>query len=69
MQYVAIEAKLKNVPERCLDEVDAFIDYLLFREERDGRLPERVDSRRYFGSVKSFGDGLTTQRQMRSEWD
>jgi hypothetical protein len=69
MQYLAIEAKLRNVPIHCLDELDSFIDYLIFREEQADRQSRQADAFRYFGSVKSFGDGLKTQRQMRDEWN
>ena len=68
--YTAIERKLREVPEDCLDEISAFIDFTLYRRfAAEQKRTGGGDLSRYFGSLNRMGDGLTIQRQIRDEWN
>ena len=68
MSYAAVEQKLRDLPEDCMDDIAEYIDFLLFRRRKGmGREADR-DLSGYFGAVKTLGDGLTAQRRMRDEW-
>ena len=69
MQYNVIEQKMRSLPDNCLEALDSFVDYLLFREKQSGRTRVLTPASKFFGSVKTLGDGLRAQRQMRDEWD
>ena len=69
MSYAAVEEKLRNLPEDCLDEIAAYIDFLLFRRKQAMNLDKSGDLSKYFGSIKTLGDGMEVQRQMRDEWN
>ncbi|MBR1497934.1 MAG: hypothetical protein IJ617_09930 [Oscillospiraceae bacterium] len=69
MDYTAIQNKLRCVPENYLPEIDEFIDFLLFRAEQSQEAPGKPDFSKYYGSIKSLGDGLEIQRKMRDEWN
>ena len=69
MSYAAIEKKLRDLPEDCLDEIAVYIDFLLFRRNQEATQESDSDLSKYFGRIKTLGDGLEVQRQMRDEWN
>ena len=67
--YAAIENKLRNIPEEYLSEISEYLDFLIFRDNRDREPAADRNVRQFFGSVRSLGDGLEMQRQMRDAWN
>jgi hypothetical protein len=68
MSYATLEAQIKTLPEDCLEEVSRYIEFVLFKNEQKS-MEEESDLSSFFGSVKSFPDGLSFQREARNEWD
>ena len=67
MSYAAVEQKLRDLPEDCLDELAAYMDFLQFRRKRASE--ENGDFSRYFGAVRTLEDGMEMQRRLRDEWN
>ena len=73
MTYATLEKRLHSLPAGCLDEVSAYIDFLLYREgmrqAHDGVPPVTGDLASHFGAIGGFADGMDMQRAARDEWD
>ncbi len=67
MTYTALEKKIRNLPEDCLEEVSHYVEYLLYRQETGKRKETNLNG--YFGSMENLPDGLGLQRKCRDEWD
>ena len=67
MSYTLLEKQIRALPEKYLEDVSNYIEYLLYREQR-ARTESESQSSHYFGSLTSLPDGLTAQRSMRNEW-
>lgn len=65
-----IEEKLRALPPDCLEDLSAYIDFLLYRRSMAS---QRVDAQSvfgsYYGKLPSLPDGLTLQRESRDEWN
>ena len=74
MSYEALQARILSLPEKYLDEVAEYIDFLLFRYERFGdkdseERKERNDLSAFFGSMVLRSDPISIQEGMRNEWE
>ena len=69
MSYASIERKIKSVPEECLDQIEDYIEFVLFRIDQGESHTETRKLSDYFGCISSEIDGMTVQRRMRDEWD
>ena len=65
-----IEEKLRVLPSDCLEDLSAYIDFLLYRRSIES---QRGDAQpvfgSYYGKLPSLPDGLTLQRESRDEWN
>ena len=65
-----IEEKLKTLPADCLEDLSAYIDFLLYRRSvTSQRMAEQTPPGSYYGKLPSLPDGLTFQRELRDEWN
>ena len=65
-----IEEKLRVLPPDCLEDLSAYIDFLLYRRSIAlQRVDEQPVSGNYYGKLPSLPDGLTLQRESRDEWN
>ena len=65
MSYDALEKKIRQIPERYLDEVSCFVDYIIYKSNTKKDNQKESDLSKYFGSVKFDLDGLEIQKGMR----
>ena len=68
MSYVTIKDRIQSVPEEYLDEIDDYIDYVLYKVNRR-KTNAAEDTSRFFGCIAKPVDGLEVQRSLRNEWD
>ena len=66
-----IEEKLRVLPEDCLEDLSAYIDFLLYRRSVESQRGDAqpVSGSYYYGKLPSLPDGLTLQRESRDEWN
>ena len=65
-----IEEKLRVLPPDCLEDVSAYIDFLLYcRSIASQRVDAQPVSGSYYGKLPSLPDGLTLQQGSRDEWN
>lgn len=69
MTYASITKKIKSLPEECLEEIDNYIDFVLFKKKKNSKTRSNKDMEKYFGSVSIKEDGLTFQKDIRNEWN
>ena len=65
MTYSAIESQIRSLPEEYLDEVSDYIEYILFKANKNKVRSKNSSS--YFGSIGNSVDGLEFQRNIRNE--
>ncbi len=65
MSYTTLEAKIRMLPEECLEEVARYVEYIIFRLEHEDKQAQDLSS--FFGSVKSLSDGLDYQKEARND--
>ncbi len=70
MSYEAVLTQVRAVPEACLDEISNYIDYVVYRYEKQEREVSKSQGNlsKYFG-LMDLGDGLAIQKEMRDEWN
>ena len=68
MTYEAVLSQVRAAPEACLDEISRYIDYVMYRYERQKEVEKKGNLSKYFGLL-DLGDGLTIQKEMRNEWN
>ncbi len=70
MSYEAVLTQVRAVPEACLDEISSYIDYVVYRYEKQERAASKPQGKlsKYFG-LMDLGDGLAIQKEMRDEWN
>ena len=69
MSYTAIEKQIHAVPEEYLDDISEFIDYILFKINRDQKTNRKFNTSNYYGCISRPIDGMEFQRNMRDEWN
>ncbi|MBP5232366.1 MAG: hypothetical protein J6333_03060 [Planctomycetes bacterium] len=67
----AIEEKIRALPEDCLKDIAAYIDFIIYRRSlaATGKGGREGDAGRFFGKSPALPDGLTLQKEARHEWD
>mgnify|MGYP006873012928 FL=1 len=70
MSYEAVLTQVRSVPEACLDEISNYIDYVVYRYEKQAQTTpkQKGNLSKYFG-IMDLGDGLEIQKEMRDEWN
>ena len=68
MSYTVLEKQLQSLPEEYYEEVSQFVEYLLFRQEKERKNNDHSESEKFFGSIKDLPDGMMVQEAMRNEW-
>ena len=68
MIYAAVEEQIHSVPEEYLNEIAEFIDYILFKAEKN-KTENTAKTSSYFGCLKNPIDGMAFQRNVRDEWN
>lgn len=69
MSYEAVLKQVKSVPEACLDEISNYIDYVIYRYEKQETEKKKGNLSEFFGTMKIDGDPLEIQKEMRNEWN
>ncbi|WP_455160183.1 hypothetical protein [Treponema lecithinolyticum] len=69
MAYETLFEQIKSVPQEYLADIQNYVEYILYRYNKniDGTLPH--DLSKYFGSIKIYKDALALQKEMRNEWN
>ena len=79
MTYTKLEEKLRALPEECLEEVSQYVEFVLFKYEKEkknensknenSKNENSKNTYTFFGSIKSLPDGMDLQRRVRDEWN
>ena len=69
MTYASLTKKIKSLPEECLDEIDNYIDFVLFKAKKNSKTRPNKNMEKYFGAVSVKEDGLAFQKDIRDEWN
>ena len=69
MTHAFLADKIKLLPEDCLDEIDNYIDYVLFKTKNKNEQNSSNNISKYFGSISINEDGLAIQKALRDEWN
>ena len=69
MTYASLMKKIKSLPEECLDEIDNYIDFVLFKTKKNNITQSNKNIEKYFGAVSVKEDGLAFQKDIRDEWN
>ncbi len=64
MTHASLADKIKLLPEDCLDEIDNYIDYVLFKTKNKNEQNSSNNISKYFGSISIKEDGLAILRGM-----
>ena len=70
MTYTKLEEKLRALPEECLEEVSQYVEFVLFKYEKEkknenSKNENSKNTYTFFGSIKSLPDGMDLQRRVR----
>lgn len=68
MTYDTVEKQIHSVPEEYLSEIAEFIDYILFKAEKN-KIANSSKTGAYFGCLNNPIDGMEFQRNVRDEWN
>ena len=68
MTYATVEKQIHSVPEEYLSEIAEFIDYILFKAEKN-KTANASETAVFFGCLKNPIDGMEFQRNVRDEWN
>ena len=60
MSYTLLEKQIRALPEKYLEDVSDYIEYLLYREQK-AKTDSEPQTRQHFGSLTNLPDGLTAQ--------
>lgn len=69
MSYDSMVEQIKSVPQECLEEIENYIQYILYRHSIVTTTTKNKDLSKYFGSVNFRKDGLSIQKEIRNEWN
>mgnify|MGYP003552350535 FL=1 len=69
MSYDSMVEQIKSVPQECLEEIENYIQYILYRHSIASTTTKNKDLSKYFGSVNFRKDGLSIQKEIRNEWN
>ena len=68
MSYDSMVEQIKSVPQEYLEEIENYIQYILYRHSIASTTKNK-DLSKYFGSVNFPKDGLAIQKELRNEWN
>ena len=66
MTYASLAKKIKSLPEDCLDEIDNYIDFVIFKTKKNSKTGSEKNMAKFFGSVPIKEDGLAFQKDIRN---
>ena len=69
MSYDTMVEQIKAVPQECLEEIENYIQFVLYRYTLTSKTEKTKDLSQYFGSVRFKKDGLFIQKEIRNEWN
>ena len=69
MTYDTMVEQIKNVPQECLVDIENYIQFVLYRYNRNVETEKTPNLSKYFGSVKFKKDALSFQKEIRNEWN
>ena len=69
MSYDTVIGQIKALPQECLNDVENYIQFVLYRRSRNAKQNKTPNLSNYFGSVTFNKDALAIQKEMRDEWD
>ena len=68
MSYASLKQKIRLIPEKYLDEVSDFVEFLLIKTKTANDESPATDFSKFFGALKLDKDGMDIQRSLRDEW-
>ena len=69
MSYDSMVEQIKSVPQECLEEIENYIQYILYRHSIVTTTTKNKDLSKYFCSVNFPQDCLSIQKEIRNEWN
>ena len=69
MSYETMVEQIKLVPQECLEEIENYIQFVLYRNTLSVKSNTNKNLSKYFGTVNFPRDGLFIQKEMRNEWN
>ena len=69
MSYDSMVEQIKSVPQECLEEIENYIQFVLYRYALTEKNNKNKNLSKYFGAVDFNKDGLSIQKEMRNEWN
>lgn len=69
MTYDTMVELIKNVPQECLVDIENYIQFVLYRYNRNVETEKTPNLSKYFGSVNFKKDALSFQKEIRNEWN
>ena len=69
MSYDSMVEQIRAVPQECLEEIENYIQFVLYRHALSLNNSKDKNLAKYFGSVDFKKDGLSIQKEMRNEWN
>lgn len=69
MSYETMVEQIKAVPQECLEEIENYIQFVLYRHTLTAKNNKNKNLSKFFGSVSFQKDGLAIQKEMRNEWN
>lgn len=69
MSYDTMVEQIKAVPQECLEEIENYIQFVLYRYTLNVETNKDKNLSKYFGTVNFQKDGLSIQKELRNEWN
>lgn len=69
MSYDTMVEQIKTVPQECLEDIENYIQFVLYRYSQNVKANKSKNLSKYFGSVTFHKDALAIQKEQRNEWD
>ena len=69
MSYETMVEQIKLVPQECLEEIENYIQFVLYRNTLSVKSNTNKNLSKYVGTVNFPKDGLFIQNAMRNEWN
>ena len=67
MSYDSMVEQIKTVSQECLEEIENYIQFVLYRYALTSKPEQKNDLSKYFGSVNFKKDELSIRKEMRNE--
>ena len=69
LSYDAMVEQIKAVPQECLVDIENYIQFVLYRYNKNLDEKRNRNLSKYFGSISFKNDALVIQKKMRNEWN